>query len=424
MLALVVVNASLVALEVALAAVDPAVVERRRGDPSPRVRAQATAVTSLLERRGAVVSSAQLGVTVCSLGLGALAVPVLATWTTAPPTWWAAAAALVVTVLALLVLGELVPTTLATARADSVSRFLARPAAAAVSAVAPVTGRLAAVAQLVAVRLGASDAPLGPEVRSREALRRLVRDSEEDGTISREDAQLLDRTLRLGDKVAADALTPRVAIEALPVDSTVGALIERSGATGLSRFPVEGDGLDDIIGVVHVKDVLGVPADLRSDAPLAELVRPVLAVPEAKPLEALMALLQAETGQFALVVDEYGGTAGIITLEDLLEEIVGEIDDEHDPARRGPTVRRWGGAHLLSGRLHPDEVREACGFSMPPGDYETLGGFVMSRLGAIPSTGDLVTAEGWTLEVVAMDGRRVATVRLVAPPPGTIGGER
>ncbi len=424
MLALIGLNAALVSLEVALAALDPVAVARDRDHGTGRARSRARAVASLLDRRGAVVSSAQLGITACSLGLGVLAVPVLGSWVDRPTAWWVVAVALSLTVLVHLVLGELVPTTVGTARPDTVSRWLARPASAMVTVLGPLTSGLARAAQRIALRAGASDAPLGPEVRNREALRRLVSDSEEDGTISHQDAELLQRTLRLGDKIAADALTPRVAIEALPVDTTVGNLIERSGATGLSRFPVEGDDLDDIVGVVHVKDVLSVPLDRRVDAPLIDLVRPVLAVPESKPLEALMVQLQAETGQFALVVDEYGGTAGIITLEDLLEEIVGEIDDEHDPARRGPSVRRWAGAHLLSGRLHPDEVREACGFEMPDGDFETLGGFVMSRRGAIPEVGDVVDVEGWSVEVVSMDGHRVATLRVVAPAPGTFGGHR
>lgn len=432
MVLLIGVNAALVALEVALAAVDPSAVRSGADGDDRGDRLRDGSVAALLDRRGAVVSSAQLGITICSIGLGVLAVaavaPVLqdlaANWVEpAGVLWWAAAAVgVLVTIVAQLAVGELLPATFATARPELVTTALARPARVMAMVVGPVVGVLVRCSRRIAAGLGVIDAPAESEVRSREELRRLVRDSEAEGTISHQDAVLLQRTLRMGDKVAADALTPRVELTWLPSDSKVSDLVERSAATGLSRFPVVGDGLDDIVGVVHVKDVLGVPRARRAETPLAELVRPVLAVPESKPLEELMVLLKSETGQFALVVDEYGGTAGIITLEDLLEEIVGEIDDEHDPARRGLSVRRWAGAHLLSGRLHPDDVGDACGFDLPEGDYETLGGFMMDRLAAIPSVGDRVEVDGWSLEVLSMDGRRVETVRVVAPAPGTIGG--
>ncbi|HTO01917.1 MAG TPA: hemolysin family protein, partial [Microthrixaceae bacterium] len=222
------------------------------------------------------------------------------------------------------------------------------------------------------------------------------------------------------EKTAADALTPRVSVRSLAIDSSVGDLIEVSKKSGLSRFPVCGEGLDDILGVVHIKDVLAVEPEKRQGYPIEKLIRPVLVVPETKELETLMVELQGADGQFALVVDEYGGTAGIITLEDLIEEIVGEIDDEHDDLPSVPTVRRWGGVHLMSGLLHPDEVADACDFEIPPGDYETLGGFVVQQLGEIPSSGSSFTSDGWLVEVAEMDGRRVATVKLTAPSPGTI----
>jgi CBS domain containing-hemolysin-like protein len=255
-------------------------------------------------------------------------------------------------------------------------------------------------------------------VRSREELHRLVRTSQEGGTLRLQAADLLDRSFRFREKTAADALTPRTEVVALPLGGTTGDLLARSEETGLSRFPVTGEDLDDIVGVVHVKDVLGLPPDRRSSAPLAGLVRPVVMVPESRELGPLLVELQDEGGQFAVVLDEYGSTAGIITLEDLVEEIVGDIADEHDPSAE-PLVRHWGGAHVLSGRLHPDEVREACGFEMPDGDvdFDTLAGFVLERLGRIPEVGDGFTHDGWSVEVAAMDHRRVASVRLVAPPP-------
>ncbi|MFN7149124.1 MAG: transporter associated domain-containing protein, partial [Microthrixaceae bacterium] len=179
---------------------------------------------------------------------------------------------------------------------------------------------------------------------------------------------------------------------------------------------LHGADVDDIVGVVHVKDVLAVARPDRATTSVEQLARPVLAVPTSKDLESLMPELRAQAGQFAVVVDEYGGTAGIVTLEDLLEELVGDIADEHDPASSA-VVRRWGGAHMVSGRLHADEVRAACGLELPGGGYETLGGFVMERLGRVPEEGDDFIHDGWTVQVLEMDGHRVRTVRLVAPAP-------
>ena len=210
-------------------------------------------------------------------------------------------------------------------------------------------------------------------------------------------------------------------METLPLDGTTADLIDRSQETGLSRFPVTGEDLDDVIGVVHVKDVLGLPPERRRTEPLANLVRPVAMVPESRELGPLLSELQHETGQVAVVLDEYGGVAGIVTLEDLVEEIVGDIADEHDPQSQEPRVRRWAGAHELSGRLHPDEVRDACDFDMPEGDYDTLAGFVLERLGRIPDIGDGFVHDGWSIQVVGMDHHRVSAVPSGRAAAGVVG---
>jgi CBS domain containing-hemolysin-like protein len=171
-----------------------------------------------------------------------------------------------------------------------------------------------------------------------------------------------------------------------------------------------------------VKEVLGLPRSERSTAALTALVRPVAMVPESKPLDDLMVELQQSAAHLAVVLDEYGGTAGIITLEDLVEEIVGDIADEHDPDSALPAVRAWRGAHVLSGRLHHDEVVEACGFAMPVGEFETLAGFALDRLGRVPDVGDTFDHDGWQFQVSEMDGHRIASLRVVAPPPEGIDG--
>ncbi len=420
---LVLANALFVAAEFSLVAVDRTQLQARADAGSRSARL----ATSILQRLSYNLSGAQLGITICSLGLGVLAEPVVAT--ALEPLVGRAVGegralgvsvvlALVLTTIVQMVIGELVPKSIAVARPVPTVLALAAAFRGFNLLLGPVIKVCNAAAERLVRLLGVEPQEELSSVRSRQELRRLVRSSEESGAIRPEDAELLDRTFRFGEKTAADALTPRVAVQALASDATVGDLIDESGRTGLSRFPVHTGDLDDIVGVVHIKDVLGLAPARRRTEPLTTLLRPVLAVPESKDLESLMLELQGAAGQFAVVVDEYGGTAGIITLEDLVEEIVGDIDDEHDPRAGVPTVRRWAGAHLVSGMLHPDEVAEACGFVVPPGGYETLAGFVLDRLGQIPSVGDQFDHEGWLVEVVEMDGRRIATVKLVAPTPG------
>jgi len=393
---LVLIGASLTACRAALLAVD-------QGEPG-------------VARAGVVLSTVGLGVVIEPLVDGMVGAPTASM--TDPSRGWSVLLSLLLAVGVQVVLGEMVATSVGAQRPQATLRVLARPYRLLGAVLLPVGRAADVIARRALSWLGRDSSEVLSRIRSREQLRRLVQLSERSGAIDSNDAALLDRTLRFADKCAADALTPRVEVVSLPQDATVADLLEQSRATGYSRFPVRGADLDDIVGVVHVKDVLGVPADRRDRLPVTELLRPVHAVPESKDLESLMAELRAADGQFAVVLDEYGGTAGIITLEDLVEEIVGDISDEHDPARSVPSVRRWAGAHLLSGSLHPDEVQEACELTVPEGDYETLAGWVMSELGRVPEEGDRFEHEGWDVEVAQMDGNRVRTVKVVAPSPG------
>ncbi|CAB4531306.1 unannotated protein [freshwater metagenome] len=426
-LLLVLANAFFVAIEFGLVAVDRNQLQKLADDGS-RAAIRAAA---LQQRLSYNLSGAQLGITICSLGLGVLAEPVVAV--ALEPfvgnlvgekraLGISVLLALLFTTVVQMVVGELVPKSVAVAKP--------LPTVLALSAVfrgfnlvfSPVIFGCNALAERLVRLFGVEPKEELSSVRSRQELKRLVTSSAESGTLDSKDADLLNRTFRFGEKTAADALTPRVSVEALPLDALVGDLMELTAATGLSRFLVIEEDLDHVAGVVHIKDVLGVDADKRSEYPVRRLLRSVLAIPESKNLESLIVELQGAAGQFALVVDEYGGTAGIITLEDVLEEIVGDIDDEHDPQSSTPSVRRWQGAHLLSGLLHPDEVLEACQFEMPDGQFETLGGFVLATLGHIPDVGEQFLCNGWSVGVEAMEGRRVATVKLVAPVPETLAG--
>jgi len=251
--------------------------------------------------------------------------------------------------------------------------------------------------------------------RTAEELSSLVRRSASAGVLEKDTASLLDRSLRFSRLTAADVMTPRPSIHAVAAGDSAEDVVQLARRTGHSRFPVYDDSMDDITGIVHLKAAIGVPRDRRADVPAAALSTEPLRVPEAVHLDALVAELRARGYQMAVVVDEYGGTAGVVTLEDLVEEIVGEVLDEHDRRRAG--VVRSGDSILLPGDLRPDEVRDRTGILIPEGEvYDTVGGYIMSVLERIPAVGDRVSIDDGQLEVHRMDGRRVDRVRFTPSP--------
>jgi CBS domain containing-hemolysin-like protein len=194
------------------------------------------------------------------------------------------------------------------------------------------------------------------------------------------------------------------------------AVLELARTTGSSRFPVYDENLDDVVGRVHVKQAVAVPREKRSEVPASALQSDALRVPETMKLDTLLGELRGRGYQMAVVVDEYGGTAGVATLEDLVEELVGEVSDEHDRTRAG--VVRRGDQVSFPGILRPDELLERTGFRVPEnGDYETVAGFVMAELGRLPVVGDEVLIDEGTLVVQRLDGRRIDRVRFVPNPP-------
>jgi len=251
--------------------------------------------------------------------------------------------------------------------------------------------------------------------RSADELGSIVRSSAESGTLDRSTAALMDRSLRFGDRTADELMTPRVKVESLPADASVLDLLALARSSGFSRFPVHSGDLDDVHGVVHVKQAFGVPVDQRDTTRVGSLARPVPTVPETLEGDSLLNRLRGSGLQLAVVVDEYGGTAGIVSLEDVVEEIIGDVRDEHD-RRESAAVRpldrySW----LVSGLLRADEVQEATGFEMPEGEYETIAGLVLAQLGRIPQVGDHVEIGEWRLTVSRMDRHRIADIRLSHP---------
>jgi len=246
--------------------------------------------------------------------------------------------------------------------------------------------------------------------RTADELASLVRRAASLGALDQQTATLITKTLTLNQLMAADIMTPRPRMHVIDRDESVARVIELCNQTGHSRFPVIDGSSDDVIGVAHVKQAAAVPREKRAEVPVSAIAVEAERVPETMPLESLMGLLRSKGLQLAIVVDEYGGTAGLATLEDLVEELVGELADEHDRHRVG--IRRGvGGSVIFPGMLRPDELRELAIKIPEHGAYETVGGYLMSALGKIPAVGDELQIDGGTLRVDRMDGRRVDRVR-------------
>jgi CBS domain containing-hemolysin-like protein len=246
--------------------------------------------------------------------------------------------------------------------------------------------------------------------RTAEELTSLVRRSASLGSLDAHTATLLTKTLALSQLVAADVMTPRPRMHSVDAAATATDVIALCNKTGHSRFPVTDGSSDDVIGVVHVKQAASVPREKRADVPATALMVEPLRVPETMRLETLMVELRAKGLQLAIVIDEYGGTAGITTLEDLVEELVGELADEHDRAKSGVT-RGANSSVLFPGMIRPDELQEMAIRVPSKASYETVAGFIMSSIGRVPVVGDEVVIENGTLRVERMDGRRIDRVR-------------
>jgi CBS domain containing-hemolysin-like protein len=409
-----------VAVEFGLVAADRGRVDQLadRGDR------KAQAARYLLSHLPFSLGGAQLGISVVSLILGFLAQPVIAQLfqPLLEPLLGAAASNVVALFVALalattaqMVLGELIPKSLAIAHPETAARQLARPLAVFATVCKPIIAILNITANRIVRALGIEPQEELSHVRSLPELALLFQASADEGTLAGNASALLTRSVRFGRKTAAEVLVPRMHVRAISAEATATELVALATDTGHSRFPVYGADLDDVVGVVHVKAVHAVPLAERPATPVSALMADAVAVPESRQLEDVLFDIRWSRNHLVVVVDEYGGTAGILTLEDVLEEIVGEIDDEYDVLTPRLTVEEGPGTYLLSGALHADELAEAVGLVVPEGEYETLAGFVLDRLGHIPEAGERLTHDGWTIEVVDLDRRRIATVRAVRP---------
>ncbi len=375
------------------------------------------------------LSGAQLGITVTSLVIGMLAEPSLAALLRGPleAAGLGGAASSVASVLGvalstviLMVVGELVPKNWAIARPVAVAKVVAGPQRGFTAAFGPFIRHLNDTANRFVRRVGLEPAEELASARSPEELVALARHSAAVGALEADSAELFVRTLHLNELTAENVMTPRVDVQALEAHATAADAAALTHATGLSRFPVYRDSLDEVVGTVHIRDVLALDPDERQRTPVADLATKPLLVPDSLPADRLLERLRA-TRTMAVVIDEYGGTAGVATVEDIVEEVVGEVRDEHDPVETPdlhPAAPTADGrtAWEADGGVRIDQLAPV-GLTVPDGPYETVAGLVATRLARIPAPGDRVDLDCWELTVLRVDHHRADRVRIAERAP-------
>ncbi|WP_250300720.1 hemolysin family protein [Streptomyces sp. A 4/2] len=397
-------------------------------------RGERGAASALRAVRGLTfqLSGAQLGITVTNLVIGMLAEPSIGKLIRGPveslglSSGAASSVGLVIgtalSTVFLMVVGELVPKNWAISSPLAVAKVVATPQRYFSAVFRPLISHLNNTANRLLRRLGMEPAEELASARSPQELVALARHSAKAGALEADTAELFVRTLNLADLTAENVMTPRVQVMALDLQATAEDVANATRATGLSRFPVYRGGLDQIVGVVDIKDVLALSAERRNRYPVSQLLREPLLVPETLTVDRLLDRMYGKR-TMAVVIDEYGGTAGVVTLEDIVEEVVGEVRDEHDP-HETPDLAGAGEdaegrpVYSVDGAARTDQL-ESIGLRAPEGPYETLAGLVATVLGRIPAEGDTIELGGWRIDVVDATGRRAARLLLHAPVPGS-----
>jgi CBS domain containing-hemolysin-like protein len=372
-----------------------------------------------------ILSASQLGVTLASLGLGWVAAATIGEMfaglfgelpfeigITTRLTLGAIVAFIVVSYLHV-VFGELTPKAAALNHPEALAKWLAPPLLFFAWATTPVNHVLNKSLQLVLRAFGQKTVGSEEAVHSPEEIRLLVEQSQESGQMQAHDADLIDAVFEFSEKNAREVMTPRTELVALPVEATLSEVLAIVQESGLSRYPVYDESIDNIIGVVLAKDLLKVLAPRTNlDAfDLPSIMRPVHVIPGSREVEEVLADFKRLKEHMAIVLDEYGGTAGVVTMEDLLEEIVGEILDEYDtPEDAEAPLHTRAGETLVPGSTHIGELNEHFALAVPEVDYHTIGGYVFGVLGRLPVVGDRVIAGGAIFTVREMDGRRIESL--------------
>lgn len=410
-----------VAAEFALVALDPAVIEKMRSDEDPVVARKAGGVAKALKHLSTELSGAQVGITLTTVLLGYTMQSAIANLLTA--ALGSAVAAAVASVIAVslslvivngfsMLVGELIPKNWAIADPVGVAMKISPLQRGFTAVFRPLITVLNASANGILRKFGVEPREELSGARSAPELASLVRHSAQAGTLDVGTANLLTRSIAINELSAVDVMTDRQRLQTLRKDATVAALLTKAAATGFSRFPVIGETSDEIVGVATLRRAISVPYEKRTEVPVGAVIEQISSVPETMQLARLLVELRDRGAQMAVVVDEYGGTSGIVTLEDVVEEIVGEVADEHDRLRsfvRQTSTGDW----RVPGTLRPDELESYTGIVVPEDpSYETIGGLILSMLGRLPAVGEAINLPHVTLTVEQLAGRRIEQVRV------------
>ncbi|MBK9712229.1 MAG: HlyC/CorC family transporter [Kouleothrix sp.] len=382
------------------------------------------------------IAAAQLGITLASLALGWIGEGTIAALVDPPiealMVWllgnFAVAEALSLTIshgvgIAVsffiitslhIVLGEQAPKVFAIRAPEQTALFIARPLAIFNGIFSLVIHFLDWATEAVLKLFGIREPGGHTKVHSADELRLLVEESGEAGVLDEEEQEMLINVFAFADRPAYQAMLPRTEVVTIDHDATIREFLDRFAETGHTRFPVLGPGgVDDVKGIISAKELLVALRDGAAsfDQPITPLIRPAFFTPESKRIGDLLQELRDKHNRMAILIDEYGGMAGVVTMEDLIEEIVGELDDEleHDALELRTIDDR---TTVVEGQIRVEDVNEELGLHIPPGDYETLAGFILARLGRLPETGDSLTYDGAHLTVIEMQGPRIKQIEI------------
>jgi CBS domain containing-hemolysin-like protein len=393
---------------------------------------RATRALAVHRRLSFMLSGAQLGITVTSLLLGFLAEPALAGAIDpllealgVPESATRGISLFIAFVLATgaqMVFGELAPKNLAIAKPEPVARAVGPSTWLYLKIAGPIIRLFDGAANGLLRLVGIEPVEELSSAVSTEELDLIVDSSAESGHLTPAQATLLERAIDFGDLEASDAMVPWNRVVTIE-GSESGAALRDLMSSSHSRFPVV-DTAGEIEGIVHAKDLLGVARGAYEVTTVSSMHHELVAVPEAAGLDVVLGVLRDHSTEMALVIDEYGAPAGIVTLEDIVEELVGEIEDEYDPSEIGEQVEIEDGVWAIAATVRPDEIERTTGFDLPDGEYDTVAGLVLQRLERLAEPGDVVTVDGVLIEVVAVDGYAIERVLVRRDPSAASAGDR
>jgi CBS domain containing-hemolysin-like protein len=331
-------------------------------------------------------------------------------------SWWVALASAVAMTIVVVLVGEIIPKTFAAQNADRYALMIARPLALVIRLLSPLVWVFTSVTRVYVHLCNVifrTQKQMTLPLVTEEELHLLLADVKEQGVLQEEETDMIASVMALGDTSAREIMVPRIDMVCLPFDASFDEALRVAIEDGHSRIPVYQDSSDNIIGVLYVKDLLAIlRADERPHGIPSAYVRPAYHVPESKKVDDLLREMKKEKIHLAVVLDEFGGTAGLITIEDIIEEIVGDIQDEYDAEEDLAIQHQPDGSLSVEGRVSIDEVSELLGVKLPTEDFDTIGGFVVGLIGKAPTVGEEVSHDGVRLRIEEVDSRRVARVRI------------